>query len=75
MAMALYRALLLTMPASVHQWYTDLSDKSLAHAVKDYTVSHESSFLLQQELDMVQASHYHLLNACRRETPSRWTAC
>lgn len=56
-AVPLYRALLLTMPASAHAWYHELRDKNLAQAITDYTVLHESSFLLNQELGMVEASH------------------
>lgn len=60
-AVALYRALLLTMPASAHAWFQhDLRDRSLAQAIKAYTVATWSGFLLHQELDMVEASHNHL---------------
>lgn len=44
------------MLGSAFAWYQNIRDRGLAQALKDYTCASESSFLLHQELEFVQAS-------------------
>jgi hypothetical protein len=53
-AAALYRAVLLLLPASARSWFSDLRDRGTAAAVEGYTVSHESPALLAAEFAAVR---------------------
>jgi hypothetical protein len=53
-AAALYRAVLLLLPASARSWFSDLRDRGTAAAVEGYTVTHESPALLSAEFAAVK---------------------
>jgi hypothetical protein len=52
---AVYRSVLLALPASARLWFSGLRDKRLLGAVEAYTARHESPALLAAEFAAIRA--------------------